>query len=182
MSTIDLEKLAQSQKANAQVMMTLVRTALHGLEQLSALNLAASRELFNNGATGAQQLLAIRDPKEIGNVASALVKPNVEKLMEYSRNLYELTANMQREITSVMETQYNTLRHDTAGLVEKAGSLSPVSGDVFGSAMKQMMTASTTAFENISQMAKQLSDMVDSNVKAASSATAQAAAALTGKK
>ncbi|HNE13842.1 MAG TPA: phasin family protein, partial [Accumulibacter sp.] len=109
-------------------------------------------------------------------------KPNVDKLMEYSRSLYELTANMQREITSVMEAQYNTLRHDTAGLVEKAGSISPVSGDVFGSAMKQMMTASTTAFDNISQMAKQLSDMVDTNVKAASNATAQAAAALTGKK
>ena len=48
MNTIDLEKLAESQKANAQVMMTLVRTAFHGMEQLSALNLAASRELFNN--------------------------------------------------------------------------------------------------------------------------------------
>lgn len=182
MSNIDLEKLVQSQKANAQVMMTLVRTAFHGLEQLSALNLAASRELFNNTATGAQQLLAVRDPKQIGEVASSLAKPNVEKLMEYSRSLYELTANMQREITSVMESQYNTLRHDTAGLVEKAGSLSPISSDVFGTAMKQMMSSSTTAFENISQMAKQLSDMVDSNVKAASNATAQAAAALTGKK
>jgi len=48
--------------------------------------------------------------------------------------------------------------------------------------MKQMMNASSTAFENISQMAKQMTDIVDSNVKAATSATAQAAAALTPKK
>jgi phasin family protein len=182
MSTIDLEQLAQSQKANAQVMMTLVRTAFHGLEQLSALNLAASRELFNTGATGAQQMLGVKDPQELSTLASSLARPNVDKLMEYSRSLYDLAANMQREITSVMEDQYSNLRHNAAGIIEKTGISSPISGDVFGAAMKQMMTASTTAFENISQMAKQMTDIVDTNVKAATSATAQAAAALTPKK
>ena len=44
------------------------------------------------------------------------------------------------------------------------------------------LTASSTAFENISQMAKQMTDIVDTNVKAATNATAQAAAALTPKK
>ncbi|MEF8701487.1 MAG: phasin family protein [Candidatus Accumulibacter sp. UW26] len=181
MSTIDLEKLAQSQQANAQVMMTLVRTAFHGLEQLSALNLAASRELFNSSASGAQQMLGVKDPKELGNIAGAIARPNVEKLLEYSRSLYELSANMQREITSVMEDQYTNIRQGAAGLIDKSGA-SPIAGDVFGSAMKQMMNASTTAFENISQMAKQMTDIVDTNVKAASTATAKAAAALTPKK
>ena len=181
MSTIDLEKLAESQKANAQVMMTLVRTAFHGLEQLSALNLAASRELFNSSASGAQQMLGVKDPKQLGEIASTMARPNVDKLMEYSRSLYDLAANMQREITSVMEEQYSTMRHNATGLIEKTGMASPVAGDVFGAAMKQMMNASTTAFDNISQMAKQMTDIVDTNVKAATSATAQAAAALTPK-
>ena len=182
MSTLDLEKLAASQKANAQVMMTLVRTAFHGLEQLSALNLSASRELFNTGTNGAQQLLGVKDPQQLKDVAASLARPNVDKLIEYSRNLYELAANMQREITSVMEDQYSNIRHDAAGLIEKAGSVSPISSETFGTAMKQMMTASSTAFENISQMAKQITDIVDTNVKAASDATAQAAAVLTPKK
>ena len=182
MSTIDLEQLAQSQKANAQVMMTLVRTAFHGLEQLSALNLAASRELFNNSTSGAQQLMGIKDPQQLKDVAASLAQPNVDKLMEYSRSLYELAANMQREITSVMEDQYSTMRHNATGIIEKTGVATPIAGDVFGAAMKQMMNASSTAFENISQMAKQMTDIVDTNVKAATSATAQAAAALTPKK
>ena len=87
--------------------------------------------------------------------------------MEYSRSLYELAANMQREITSVMEDQYSTMRHNASGLIEKTGVATPIAGDVFGAAMKQMMNASSTAFENISQMAKQMTDIVDSNVKAA---------------
>ena len=135
MSTIDLEQLAQSQKANAQVMMTLVRTAFHGLEQLSALNLAASRELFQTGTSGAQQMMGVKDPQELKNIAASLARPNVDKLMEYSRSLYELAANMQREITSVMEDQYSTMRHNAAGLIEKTGVANPISGDVFGAAM-----------------------------------------------
>jgi phasin family protein len=182
MSTIDLEKLAESQKANAQVMMTLVRTAFQGLEQLSALNLAASREFFNSSANGAQQLLGVKDPQQLGEIAGSIARPNVDKLMEYARNLYDLSANMQREITSVMEEQYNNVRHNASGLIEKTGLASPVAGDVFGSAMKQMVNVTTTAFENISQMAKQMTDIVDTNVKAANSATAQAAAALVPKK
>ena len=181
MNTIDLEKLAESQKANAQVMMTLVRTAFHGMEQLSALNLAASRELFNNSATGAQKLMDIKDPAQLTSLAGSMAQPNVDKLLEYSRGLYDLSANMQREITSVMEQQYSSMAQQATGLV-KGNVSTPVAGDVFGAAMKQMMGASTAAFENIQQMAKQMTDIVDTNVKAVSSATAQAAAALTPKK
>ena len=180
MSAIDLEQLAQSQKASAQVLLTLARTAFHGLEQLSALNLAASRELFNTGTTGTQQLLGVRDPQQLKDVAASLARPNVDKLMEYSRSLYDLSANLQREVTSVLEEQYSNIRHNAAGLIEKTGA-TPIAGDVFGAAVKQLLNASNTAFENMSQMAKQVTDIVDTNVKAASNATAQAAAALTKK-
>ena len=180
MSTIDLEQLAQSQKASAQVLLTLARTAFHGLEQLSALNLAASRELFNTGTTGTQQLLGVRDPQQLKDVAASLARPNVDKLMEYSRSLYDLSANLQREVTSVLEEQYSNIRHNAAGLIEKTGA-TPIAGDVFGAAVKQLLNASNTAFQNMSQMAKQVTDTVDTNVKAASNATAQAAAALTKK-
>jgi phasin family protein len=122
MSTIDLEQLAQSQKAGAQVLLTLARTAFHGLEQLSALNLAASRELFNTGTTGAQQLLGVRDPQQLRDVAASLARPNVDKLLEYSRSLYDLSANLQREVTTVLEEQYSEVRHNAAGLIEKSGA------------------------------------------------------------
>jgi len=181
MSAIDLEQLAQSQKASAQVLLTLARTAFHGLEQLSALNLAASRELFNTGTTGTQQLLGVRDPQQLKDVAASLARPNVDKLLEYSRSLYDLSANLQREVTSVLEEQYSNIRHNAAGLIEKTGA-TPIAGDVFGAAVKQLLNASNTAFENMSQMAKQVTDIVDTNVKAASNATAQAAAALSPKK
>jgi phasin family protein len=68
---------------------------------------------------------ASRTQKQLANIAGSMARPNVDKLMEYARNLYDLAANMQREITSVMEDQYSTVRHNASGLIDKTGVGSP---------------------------------------------------------
>ena len=60
MSTNNLDQLAAAQKANAEVMTALMRTAFEGMEKLAALNMAASREFFNTSISSAQQMLAAR--------------------------------------------------------------------------------------------------------------------------
>jgi phasin family protein len=177
MSNINLEQLAQSQKANAEVMMTLVRSAFNGMEQLAALNLAASRDFFNASVANTQQLMSVKDPKELAKINSALAQPNVNKMVDYARSVSDLAASMQKEITSVMEAQYSTFTKNASSAIDKTSASAPVGGDVFSAAMKQMLQASTKAYENMSQMAKQMTDIADANVKAASSATTKAASA-----
>ena len=177
MSNNNLEQLANSQKANAEVMMTLVRSAFNGMEKLAALNLAASREFFNAGIANTQQLMSIKDPKELAKINSSLAQPGAEKMMEYAKSISDLAASMQKEITSVMEAQYNGFAKTASAAIEKTTASAPVGGDVFGAAMKQMLQASTKAYDNMTQMAKQMTDIADANVKTASSATAKAAAA-----
>lgn len=182
MSTNNLEQLTAAQKANAEVMMALVNTAFSGMEQLTALNLAASRDLFHTSVAHTQQLLSIKDPKELAKAGSALTQPSVEKVMEYSRGVYDLAARIQKEITSVMETQYSGFTRNASSAIEKASSSTPVGGDVFAAAMKQMLQVSTKAYDNMTAMAKQMTDIADANVKAASSATTKAAAVTAKKK
>jgi phasin family protein len=175
MSNNNLEQLANSQKANAEVMMTLVRSAFNGMEKLAALNLAASREFFNASVANTQQLMNVKDPKELAKINSALAQPGAEKMMEYARSLSDLAASMQKEITSVMEAQYSNFTKTASSAIEKTTASAPVGGDVFGAAMK--LQASTKAYDNMTQMAKQMTDIAEANVKTASSATAKAAAA-----
>ncbi|MGB8148525.1 MAG: phasin family protein, partial [Azonexus sp.] len=106
MSKPNMEQLAAAQKANAEVMTALLRTAFNGVERLTALNMAASREFFNNTVSNAQQLLSAKDPSEAAKLGSNLAKPNADKWVDYSRSVYELVAGMQKELTSVMESQY----------------------------------------------------------------------------
>lgn len=179
MNKPNMEQLAAAQKANAEVMMALLRTAFNGVERLTALNMAASREFFNNTVSNAQQLLGAKDAGEVAKLNSELAKPNVDKWVDYSRSVYDLVSSMQKEVTAVMESQYSSFAKNASSAVEKATASAPVGGDVFAATMKSMLNASTTAFDNMTAMAKQFSDVAEANMKAASTATTKAVTATT---
>ena len=185
MSNANIEQLTAAQKANAEVMMALLRTAFNGVERLTALNMAASREFFNATVSNAQQLLAAKDAGTVAKLNSELAKPNVDKLVEYSRSVYDLVSAMQKEVTSVMEAQYGSFTQNAAQAVEKAKGAVPVGGDVFAATMQSMLGASTKAFDQMTSMAKQLSDIAEANLQAASKAAtlpAKSATAAAAKK
>lgn len=177
---LDMEQLANTQKAHAEVMMALVRTGLDGAERLTTLNLSASRDLLNNVVASTKEMLSAKDVQDLVKINTATNQPGISKLMDYSRNLYEISSEMQKQITSVMESQYQTLTKNASSAIEKSTSSTPVvGGEVFAAAMKTMLNASNTAYDNISSMAKQLSDIAESNLKAASNATSKAVSATT---
>ncbi|MDD2742601.1 MAG: phasin family protein [Rhodocyclaceae bacterium] len=177
MSNANMDQLAAAQKANAEVMMALLRTAFNGVERLTALNMAASREFFNTTVAGTQQLLSAKDASELSKLNASLAQPGTEKWMDYSRTVYDLVSQMQQEVTSVMEAQYSSFQQNATSAVEKASASAPVGGDVFAATMKSMMDASTKAFSNMSGMAKQLTDIAEANMAAAGKAAAPAKSA-----
>lgn len=178
MSNPNIEQLTAAQKANAEVMTALMRTAFNGLERLTALNMAASREFFNATVANTQQILAAKDANAVAKLNSDLAQPNVEKLMEYSRSVYDLVAEMQKEVTSVMEAQYSSFQKNAASAVEQAKS-APVGGDVFAATMQSMLGASTKAFDQMTSMAKQLADIAETNMQVATKAAAPAKSSAT---
>jgi len=177
MSNPGLDQLAAAQKANAEVLLALVRTAFNGVERLAALNIAASRDFFNNSVANTQQLLGAKDPNDVAKLNTELAKPNLDKWMEYSRSVYDLAAQVQKELTSVVEAQYSSFAKNASSAVEKASAGAPVGGDVFAVAMRSMLDASTKAFDNMTAVTKQFTDIAEANMQAASSATGKAMSA-----
>ena len=177
MTKPNMEQLAAAQKANAEVMMALLRPAFNGVERLTALNMAASREFFNTTVASTQQLLGAKDANALTKLNSELAAPNVDKWNAYSRSVYDLVTEMQKEVTSVMESQYSTFTKNAESAVQKAKASAPVGGDVFAATMQSMLGASTKAFDQMSSIAKQFSDLAESNMKAASAATTKAVSA-----
>jgi phasin family protein len=171
MSNPNIEQLAAAQKANAEVLLALLRTAFTGVERLTALNVAASREFFNNTVANSQQLLAAKDANSVAKLNANLAQPSLEKLVEYSRSVYELTTDVQKELTSVIEAQYGKLTKDATAAVQKATAAAPVGGDVFAAAMNSVISASTQAFESLNSVTRQLSEIAESNIQTATKAT-----------
>lgn len=177
MSNPNIEQLAAAQKANAEVMLALLRTAFNGVERLTALNVAASREFFNNSVANSQQLLGAKDAATVAKLNAELAQPNLEKLVEYSRNVYELTTDVQKELTSVIEAQYGKLTKNAASAVQKASASAPIGGDVFAAAMNSVINASSQAFESLNSVTRQLSEIAETNIQTAAKATGTKAAA-----
>lgn len=177
MSNPNFEQLTTAQKANAEVMTTLLRAAFNGMERLAALNMAASREFFNTAVANTQQLLAVKDPSELTKLNANLAQPALEKWMEYSRNVYDLVASVQKEVGSVMEGQYEQFSRTASANLDRTKAAP--GGDVFAAAMKSVLDASGRAFEQMNAMARQAAEIAENNLQVAASSTTQAASAVT---
>ena len=179
MNNPNIEQLTAAQKANAEVMMALLRTAFNGVERLTALNMAASREFFNNTVANAQQLMAAKDANAVAKLNSELAQPNVEKLMDYSRSVYEIASQTQEEVSKMFETQVAEANKTFAAALDKAAKSAPAGSDVAVAAVKSAIAAANSAYDSVTKAAKQVAEIAEANVAAATSATVKAVSAST---
>jgi phasin family protein len=177
-NTPNFEQVAAAQKANAEVVVALMRTSFEGLQRLAELNMAATRELFNNTVANANTLLAAKDVNDVSAINQQLAKPGVDKMMDYSRKVYDLVAQMQKDVTTVMETQYSQFQKEANSAISKTKS-APVGGDVFAAAMKTMLDQTNKAFEGMNAVARQMSELAESNLQTAVKAAPKAAGSAT---
>ena len=175
-NTPNFEQLTAAQKANAEVVVALMRTSFEGMQRLAELNMAATRELFNNSVANANTLLAAKDVADVSALNQQLSKPGVDKMMDYSRKVYDLVAQMQRDVTAVMESQYSQFQQDAHQAISKSKT-APVGGDVFAAAMKSMLDQTNKAFEGMNAMARQMSELTENNIKSATTVATKAAKA-----
>ncbi|MGB4672403.1 MAG: phasin family protein [Azovibrio sp.] len=169
MNTPKSEQIAAAQKANAEAMLALMRSTLDNIEKLATLNLSAMREGIQAGAENASNLLEAKDPKQALAVQATIAEPGLERTRSYYHNLYELVLNMQKDITSVMESHYKSLSENAESAIEATTSNLPAGGDVFATALKSMLQASSQVFDRMNFMAQQMAQITDSNLKAFSS-------------
>jgi phasin family protein len=176
-NTPNFEQIAAAQKANTEVLMAVMRTGFEGVQRIADLNMAATRELFDTTIANANSLMSAKDINDAARINQSLAQPNVERLVDYSRRLYELMAQMQKEMTGIIESQYSQFAKNAAGAIDKTKATAPMGGDVFAAAMKSMLDATNKVFDQMSTAAKQMNDVTEANVKAATSATAKAVGA-----
>ena len=100
----------------------------------------------------------------------------MDKWTDYSRNIYDLVSSMQKEVTSVLESQYSSFTKNASSAVERPAP-APRRRRRFAAAMKSMLNASTKAFDNMTSMAKQLSDIAEANMQVATKAPKTSATA-----
>lgn len=170
------EKLASANKANVETLLTLANTAFASAERLAALNLNTARTLLEESVSNAKSLLGAKDAQDLVGLQSSLGQPAVEKIVAYSRSVYEIATQTQEEISKVFEGQFAELNKNVASALDIAAKNAPAGSDVAVAAVKSAIAAANSAFDSMTKAAKQVTEIAEANVAAATNATVKAVA------
>ena len=170
------EQFVTSNKAYVESLLTIANTAFASAERFAALNLNTARAVLEDSVASAKSLMSIKDAQELLGTQSTLAKPTLEKFVAYSRSVYEIGSQTQEELTKVFEAQYGELNKNIGSALDKAAKSAPAGSDVAISAVKSAIAAANSAYDSINKAAKQVAEIAEANVAAATNATVKAVA------
>ncbi|MGL5631160.1 MAG: phasin family protein [Azovibrio sp.] len=180
------EQFAVANKAAVDSLLSLANTALASAERVAALNLNTARSVLEDSVSNTKALMGAKDVQEAMSLQASLAQPNVEKAVAYTRSMYEISAQTKEDLSKVVESQFADFQKQVSGLLDRATKSSPAGSDVAIAAVKSAISAANSAFDSMNKAAKQVSEIAEANVAAATNATVKAvgagAAAATKKK
>lgn len=165
------EQFASASKAGVDSLQTVATTALTGLANLTLLNLNTTRAAFEDGAANAKALLSIKDMQGFVALQQSLAQPAIEKAIAYSRSVYEIASQSSNGLTQVVEAQVSEVNKNVTTAIDKALKSAPAGSEVAVNAVKSAIAAANSAYSNLSNVAKQATEMAEANVAAANAAT-----------
>jgi phasin family protein len=179
--SINPEQFAAANKAAVDSLLSVANTALASAERIATLNLETARSVLEDSVSSAKALMGAKDPKEALSIQASLAQPTVEKAVAYSKSVYEISTETQEELAKMVEAQFGDFQKTVANMLEKAAKSAPAGSDVAVAAVQSAIAAANSAFDNFRKTAKQMGDLAQSNVAAATSATTKAVKKSTAK-
>jgi phasin family protein len=173
--TLTPEQIAAANKANLETLLNLTNKAFEGVEKLVELNMAVAKTAMNENVQNAKQALSVRDAQQLMAMQAGMVQPLAEKIMSYSRHLYNIANETQSTFTTVAESQLKKNNSNLNGLVEELSKNAPAGSDAAVQAIKQAMAAANNAYETTQKSIKQAVDLAQNNFNAAANTAVKAA-------
>lgn len=164
------EQVVAANKANVEVLLGLANTNFAAYEKLAALNFNATKSAFEDAVAHTKSLMNARDAQEVFNLNVAAAQPALEKAIAYGRSVYELATQTQGEITRFVESQAGEYNKNVVSMLDKVTKNAPAGSDVAVAAVKSALAAANTAYDSMTKVAKQATEIAEANFNAASTA------------
>ena len=161
------EQIQAAGKANVETVLSLAATQFAAMEKLATLNANAVKSAFEDSLTNTRALFGAKDVQEFMNLQSTLATPAIEKAIAYSKSVYEVASETNAELSKVAEKRVAEWNENFSALLDKAVKNAPAGSDVAVAAVKSMMAAANSAYDNMNKVAKQATEIAEANVAAA---------------
>lgn len=161
------EQIQAAGKANVEAFLAVANAQFAALEKLANLNANAVKNAFDDSMTNTRALLGAKDVQELVAMQNTLAQPAVEKAIAYSKSVYELATQTNTELSKVAERRVAEWNENFVSMLDKVSKNAPAGSDVAVAAVKSMIAAANSAYDNFNKVAKQATEIAEANVAAA---------------
>ncbi len=165
------EQIAAAHKANLETLSGLTSQALQSIEKLVELNMQIAKQSLSDSMSNAKRALEVKDIQQLLAHQAEAVQPMAEKIMAYSRHLYELAHETQANFTKTAEQEFQAGQRKINALVEDWTKNAPPGSDAAVTAMKQAIASATNVFETSQKAVKHAVEVAQSNMQNATKTT-----------
>ena len=152
------------------------------MEKHLELNLKAAKANLADATEASSQLMGVKDLPELYSVAQTVGQPAVGKAASYNRNIYNINAEAATEFAKLVESRIEEANKAMASSVNELSRNAPAGTEGMVAMMKSAFAASNSAFDAINKATRQVVEMVETNVEAASKASEAAVSGVSPKK
>ena len=161
------EQVAVVNKANVDTALRAAGIAFEGTERLIELNLKVARATFADSAKAAKSLVNVKDVQGLLSLGPTAAHPGVEKAADYARSVWEIASATQAEFSKLVEERVAEFNKTVVATLDKVAKSGPAGSDVAVAAVKSAIAAANSAYDSAVKAAKQVADLTEANVAAA---------------
>lgn len=161
MPTEELGKMQAEQLRNVNA---VAARTLEGFQKLTELNLQTARASME--ATGEQirELLAARDVQALTELVTSLSKPRSDEFKAYAQAVYAISRETGNDLAAMIEEQVSESQRRLYAVVEEMAAKAPAGSEGAIAFTRQVLSASTTAYDELNKAARQFMQMADSTM------------------
>jgi len=161
------EQIQAAGKANVEALLAVANTQFAAFEKLANIQAGAVKSAFEDSIANTRALLGARDVQEFVTLQNSFAQPALEKAISLSKTVYEIATETNAELSKVAESRVAEWNENFTSLLDKVSKNAPAGSDVAVAAVKSMLAAGNSAYDNFAKVTRQATEIAEANVAAA---------------
>jgi phasin family protein len=161
------EQIQAANKASVEALLAVANAQFAAFEKLANIQAGAVKSAFEDSIANTRALLGARDVQEFVSLQNGFAQPAIEKAIAYSKSVYEVATAANAELSKVAERRVAEWNENFVTLLDKVSKNAPAGSDVAVAAVKSMLAAANSAYDNLNKVSRQATEIAEANVAAA---------------
>lgn len=169
------EQFTAAQKSQFEAFFDMANKSIDSMEKLVGLNIQTIKTALHDSAEHTMALMSVKDMQELVNLQSNWMQPMAEKVLSYTRQVYEIASGAQADLAKAAEAHFADSHKKLMDLAETVAKNAPVGTETAVAMMKSALNAANNAYDSVQKVTRQAAEAVQANIDAVTTTAMKAA-------